>query len=68
MFYDRVSWTFLFEMLQSRNLNPMVISWFKQVVMSGSIGIMLNGKDSAYFKAGKGLRLKEILCLLFFLI
>jgi len=46
----------------------MVISWFKQVVMSGSIGIMLNGKDSAYFKAGKGLRLKEILCLLFFLI
>jgi hypothetical protein len=43
-------------MLQSRNFDPKVINWIKQIVMGGSFGIMLNGEDSSYFKTGKGLR------------
>ena len=54
--YDRVSWTFLFDMLQSRNFDPTIINWIKQLVVGGSVGIMLNGEDSSYFKTGKGLR------------
>jgi hypothetical protein len=43
-------------MLQSRNFDPKVINWIKQIVMGGSFGIMLNGEDSSYFKTWKGLR------------
>jgi hypothetical protein len=54
--YDRVSWNFLFDMLESRNFDAKLINWIRQIVVGGSIGIMLNGEDSSYFKAGKGLR------------
>ena len=54
--YDRVSWTFLFDLLHSRNFHPLLISWIKQIVVGGSISIMLNGEDSSSFKTGKGLR------------
>lgn len=54
--YDRVSWSFLFEILETRNVDPIWINWIKQLVIGGSIGIMVNGEDSAYFKPGKGLR------------
>jgi hypothetical protein len=54
--YDRVSWTFLFEMLESRNFAPGLVNWIKQIVVGGSVGILLNGEDSSYFKTGKGLR------------
>jgi hypothetical protein len=54
--YDRVSWSFLFEMLESRNFSPVLINWIKQTVVGGSLSIMLNEKDIPYFKIGKGLR------------
>ena len=54
--YDRVSWSFLFEMLESRNFAPEFIKWIKQVVVGGSISIFLNGEDNSYFKTGKGLK------------
>lgn len=54
--YDRVSWSFFFSMLESRNFHPILVNWIRQLVVGGSIGIMLNGEDSSYFKAGKGLR------------
>jgi hypothetical protein len=54
--YDRVSWDFLFEVLQSRGFSEKWISWIKQLVIGGSVGIMVNGEDSPYFKPGKGLR------------
>jgi hypothetical protein len=41
-------------MLEARNFHPIFISWIKHLVVGGSIGIMLNGEDSSYFKAGKG--------------
>lgn len=47
--YDRVSWEFLFEVLQSRGFSEKWISWIKQLVVGGSVGIMVNGEDSPYF-------------------
>jgi hypothetical protein len=54
--YDRVSWSFLFEMLESRKFSPVLINWIKQIVVGGSLSIMLNDEDSPYFKTSKGLR------------
>ena len=54
--YDKVSWDFLFEVLDSRSFSSTWIAWIKQLVISGSIGVMVNGEDSSYFKPGKGLR------------
>ena len=47
--YGRVSWSFLFEMLETRNFDPGWRNWIKQLVVGGSIGIMVNGEDSSYF-------------------
>ena len=33
--YDRVSWSFLFELLESTNFHPEMIKWIKQIVMGG---------------------------------
>lgn len=52
----RVSWEFLFSMLQARNYDPIWISWVRQLVVGGSVGVMVNGEDSSYFKPRKGLR------------
>jgi hypothetical protein len=54
--YDRVSWSFLFDMLLARGFDPVWIDWIKHIVTGGSLGIMVNGEDSSYFKPGKGLR------------
>jgi hypothetical protein len=54
--YDRVSWSFLFDMLLARGFDPVWIDWIKHIVTGGSLGIMVNGEGSSYFKPGKGLR------------
>ena len=61
--YDKVSWDFLFEVLDSRSFSSTWIAWIKQLVISGSIGVMVNGEDNSYLSLGKGLD-KEILSLL----
>ena len=33
--YDRVSWTFLFDMLETRNFAQELISWIRQIVVGG---------------------------------
>lgn len=43
--YDRVSWKFLFEVVESRGFSAKWISWIIQIVMGGSVGIMVNGRD-----------------------
>ncbi|KAJ1272904.1 hypothetical protein BS78_06G238600 [Paspalum vaginatum] len=48
--YDRVSWDFLFEVLSSRGFSDTWISWIKSLVMGGSVGVVLNGEDSPFFK------------------
>jgi len=47
---------FLFEVLDSRSFSSTWIAWIKQLVISGSIGVMVNGEDNSYFMPGKGLR------------
>jgi hypothetical protein len=54
--YDRVSWSFLFHLLETRNFDPGWIKWIKHLLIGGSIGVIVNGEESAYFKTGKGLR------------
>jgi hypothetical protein len=54
--YDRVSWHFLFDMLKDRNFDPLWINWIQKIVVGGSLGILVNGEESSFFKPGKGLR------------
>jgi len=54
--YDRVSWSFLFHMLEARGFDPVWINWIRHIVVGGYLGIMVNGEESSYFKPGKGLR------------
>jgi hypothetical protein len=54
--YDRVSWQFLLDMLKDINFDPLGIGWIKQIVVGGSVAIIVNGEESPYFKTGKGLR------------
>jgi hypothetical protein len=54
--YDRVSWTFLMEMLQSRGFGSLWISWIRNIVEGGSICVRINDENSTFFKPGKGLR------------
>jgi hypothetical protein len=67
--YDRVSWDFLHEVLESRGFCNKWLSWMKCLIKGGSIGVNLNGEENPYFKAGKGLRQGDpILPLLFNLV
>jgi len=43
-------------MLEARGFDPVWINWIRQVVVGGSLGIMVNGEESSFFKPGKGLR------------
>ena len=54
--YDRVSWDFLHEVLESRGFCNKWLFWMKCLIKGGSIGVNLSGEESPYFKAGKGLR------------
>jgi hypothetical protein len=54
--YDRVSWSFLEDMLRSRGFSPTWISWIKKLVEGGSICVRINDENSCFFKPGKGLR------------
>jgi hypothetical protein len=64
--YDRVSWDFLFETLSARGFSEKWVNWVKCLVKGGSVGVCLNGEESAYFKTGKGLRQGDPLSLLMF--
>jgi hypothetical protein len=54
--YDKVSWSFLEDMLKSRGFRDKWISWIRRVVRGGSLCIRINDENSTYFKPGKGLR------------
>jgi hypothetical protein len=53
--YDKVSWDFLFEVLESRGFSNKWVHWIKQLVTGGSLDILVNGKESAYFIPIRGL-------------
>jgi hypothetical protein len=54
--YDRISWDFMFEVLESRGFSSRWVQWIRQLVTGGSLGILVNGEESSYFKPGKGSR------------
>jgi hypothetical protein len=54
--YDRVNCDFLIKVLSARGFSEKWVSWVKCLVKGGSVGVCLNGEESAYFKPGKGLR------------
>jgi hypothetical protein len=54
--YDRVSWSFLEDMLISRGFGRTWVSWIMKVVKGGSLCVRINDENSTYFKPGKGLR------------
>jgi len=54
--YDRVSWSFLEDMLISRGFGRTWVSWIMKVVKGGSLCVRINDENSTYFKLGKGLR------------
>ena len=54
--YDTASWEFLFKVLETRGFSTKWTQWIKQLVTGGSLGILVNGEESPYFKPGKGLR------------
>lgn len=64
--YDRVSWDFMFEVLETREFSSKWTQWIRQLVTRGSLGILVNGEESSYFKPGKGLRQGDLLSPLLF--
>jgi hypothetical protein len=54
--YDKVQWSFLFEVLERKEFPEKWIQWIKQVVSGGRVGINLNGEPGEFFGTHKGLR------------
>jgi hypothetical protein len=54
--YDRVDWSFLMEVLQSRGFSAKWVSWILKLTQGGSVCVRLNVKNNPYFAVGKGLR------------
>lgn len=54
--YDRVSWSFLKDMLISRGFDEKWVNWVLKIVKGGSLCIRINDENNTYFKPGKGLR------------
>jgi hypothetical protein len=54
--YDRVSWSFLEELLVSRRFGRRWIGWIMKMVKCGSICIRINDVNNNYFRPGKGHR------------
>jgi hypothetical protein len=54
--YDKVSWSFLMEVLERKNIPPKWIEWVQQVVTGGRVGSNLNGEPDNYFRTYKGSR------------
>lgn len=54
--YDRVSWSFIENMLISRDFGAKRRGWMRKAIQGGSICIRINDENNIYFKSGKGLR------------
>ena len=54
--YDKVSWSFLTEVLTKKNFPEKWNSWILSAVSGGRVAINLNGERGEYFRSYKGLR------------
>lgn len=54
--YDRVSWPFLFEVMERKRFPPKWINWVKACVRGGRVCVNVNGERSDFFRTYRGLR------------
>ena len=54
--YDRVTWSFLEEVLNSRGFSEKWVNWIKLLTRGGSVCVRMNDINISYFGVGKGLR------------
>jgi hypothetical protein len=54
--YDKVHWSFMFEVLKKKNFPHKWLEWMKQVIEGGRLGINMNGEPGNFFNTHKGLR------------
>lgn len=64
--YDKVRWSFLFDVLQRKGFDDKWIGWIKQATTNGRVAINFNGSSEEFFKTHKGLRQGDPLSLLLF--
>jgi hypothetical protein len=64
--YDRVNIDFLLEIPKARGLGDKWIGWIRNIVIGGSVSVLVNGEESPTFKTVKGLRQGEPLSPLLF--
>ena len=64
--YDRGKWDFLYEVLEKKNFDPIMISWIKKINEGGKVSININGEQGAFFKTFRGLRQGDLLSPLMF--
>lgn len=54
--YDRVQWSFLFEVLQRKGFNEKWVQWIKMATVEGRVAININGEVKDFFKTYRGVR------------
>jgi hypothetical protein len=64
--YDKVSWSFMMEVLRKKNFPNKWIELMKQIVEGGSVGININGAPGNFFNTHKGLKQGDLLSPLLF--
>jgi len=64
--YDRVSWSFLKEVLIKKGFSERWVSWMLKVVKGGRVAVNLNGERGQFFRSFKGLRQRDPLSPLLF--
>lgn len=54
--YNKISWYFLFDCLESRGFNAQWCIWMQTIIKNGTLAVKLNNNIGAYFQSGKGVR------------
>jgi hypothetical protein len=54
--YDKVQWDFMMDVMRKKNFPEKWLTWMKQIIEGGSVGINLNGNPGNFFRTHKGLR------------
>jgi hypothetical protein len=54
--YDKVHWSFLFEVLKQKNFPALWIDWIKNCIEGGKVGVNINGVHGSFFNTFKGVR------------
>ena len=66
--YDRVNWAFLDKVLNAFGFDQKVCKIISQLVATSSLSILVNGVPIDFFKPSRGLRQRDPLSPIFFII